>query len=82
MQAQAGGKELGKKCSEKDDGGGRLMLVHKAAVFAGNHRDSGHYMVCPDLLEYVGRKIERDASVLKQVRKAREETRLLARPSS
>lgn len=85
VQAQTGGHDKGKKTGsgrEKDEGGGRFTLVHEAAVFAGNHRDSGSYMICPDLLDYVGREIERDASVLKQVRKAREERRLLARPSS
>lgn len=84
VQAVTSGKEKGKKGAgrEKDDGGGRFTLVHEAAVFAGNHQDSGNFMICPDLLEYVGREIERDASVLKQVRKAREERRLLARPSS
>jgi hypothetical protein len=30
-------------------------------------------MVAPDLLEYVSKEVERDAAVLKQVRKAREE---------
>jgi hypothetical protein len=30
-------------------------------------------MVCPELLEYVSKEVERDASAMKHVRKAREE---------
>ena len=35
-------------------------------------------MVAPELLEYVSKEIEKDASIMKQIRKAREERRLLA----
>ena len=43
----------------------------------GRHREAGETMVSPDLLDFVAREVERDASVLKQVRKAREERRAL-----
>ena len=45
----------------------------EAAIFSGTHREFGDTMVAPDLLEYVSKEVERDAAVLKQVRKAREE---------
>ena len=57
-------------------------LLGEASVFAGTHREAGEAMVCPALLEYVATEVERDASVMEQARKAREERRLLAKGSS
>ena len=37
-------------------------------------------MVCPDLLDYVSKEVEREAAVMKQVRKAREERALAQGP--
>ncbi len=45
----------------------------EADIFTGAHRDAGSLMVSPDLLDYVSKEVERDASIMKQVRKAREE---------
>ena len=42
----------------------------------GANRDYGEVMVAPVLLDHVAKEFERDAAVLKQVRKAREERRL------
>ena len=73
----------GKNNKGGNSGGGRTSgllkvgFLDEAAVFAGAHRDSGDAMVCPLLLEYVAREVERDASVLKQVRKARDERAML-----
>ena len=53
-------------------------LLDEAAVFQGTHREHGDLMVCPALLDYVAREVERDASVLKQVRKAKEERKSAA----
>lgn len=36
-------------------------------------KGAGDVMVCPELLEYVSKEVERDASAMKHVRKAREE---------
>ena len=61
---------------DKGQGKGRFVkcgMLDEAAAFSGQHRDSGDIMVCPSLLDFVAKEIERDASVLKQVRKAREE---------
>ena len=45
----------------------------KPHIFTGAHRDSGEVMISPDLLEYVSKEVERDASIMKQLRKGREE---------
>ena len=50
-----------------------MGILDESDVFSGTHRDSGEFMVAPELLDYVAKEIERDAGVLKQLRKAREE---------
>ena len=64
--------------------GGRWQpgLVEEAAVFAGSHREWGDAMIAPDLPDYVAKEVElqRDAAVLKQARKAREERKALREP--
>ena len=71
--------EKGKKGGGKDTkGDDRAGLVEEAAVFSGIHRETGEMMVAPELLEYVSREIEKDASIMKQIRKVREERRLLS----
>ena len=57
--------------------GSRLVAAEEAAVFTGTHRDSGEAMVFPELLDFVSKEIERDASIMKQIRKAREEREIL-----
>jgi len=52
-------------------------LFDESAIFTGTSREFGDAMVCPELLTHVGSEIERDANILKQVRKAREERRAL-----
>ena len=65
----------------KGKGGGkannRFGLVDEAAVFSGSHRSTGDIMICPDLMDYVAKEVERDAQIMKQVRKAREERKAL-----
>ena len=73
-------KGEGKKKRQQKSTDVRAGLLHEAAVVAGAHQDAGDLMCSPDLLEYVGKEIEKDASVMKQVRKAREERRLLQGP--
>eukprot|EP00971_Amphidinium_carterae_P345075 6485809-Amphidinium_carterae.1 len=51
-------------------------VLDEASIFSGTHRDSGEAMVSPPLLEWVGREVEKETMVIKQVRKAREERRL------
>eukprot|EP00971_Amphidinium_carterae_P152974 3032700-Amphidinium_carterae.2 len=65
-----GDKEKGKG---KQKGGMHLGIVDEYSVFLGTHRETGEMMCAPELLEYVAREVEKDANVLKQVRKAREE---------
>ena len=48
-------------------------LMDEAAIFSGLNKDTGSAMVCPALLDHVAREVEKDAAILKQVRKAKEE---------
>ena len=58
-------------------GKGKTAGVYgESSVFAGTHNEAGDSMGAPDLFEYVAREVERYASTLKQVRKAREDRRL------
>ena len=57
-------------------------LTPESAVFMGAHRDYGDCMVSPQLLEYVAKEYEKDAAVLKSVRKSREERRLAGKAGS
>ena len=52
--------------------GGRLSLEEQQ-VFGGVTRMASTLMVCPQLLEHVKIEVERDASLAKNLRKAREE---------
>ena len=73
---ESGFNDQGK--GKRGKGGGskaRAGLLDEASVFTGTHRDSGETMICPELLDYVAKEVERDASVMKAVRKAREERR-------
>ena len=63
---------------DKGKGKGVAGLSDEAAFFTGTYREAGNAMVSPDLLEWVGKEVERDAGVLKQLREAREEKRFLA----
>ena len=76
-EGAGGEKEKGKK----GRGRGRGLLHHafidESSIFTGTAREFGDAMVCPELLSHVGPEIERDANVLKQVRKAREKRRAL-----
>jgi hypothetical protein len=48
----------------------------EAAYFTGLHRLAGEVMICPELVEWVSKEVSRDVEVAKQMRKAREESRL------
>ena len=48
-------------------------FMDEVGTSAGSHRDDRSYLFCHALFEYVARKVERDAGIQKQVRKAREE---------
>ncbi|CAK0899749.1 unnamed protein product, partial [Prorocentrum cordatum] len=66
----AGGK--GKKGAGKGAG-----LLDESLVFTGQHREAGGVMLAPEQMDFASREIERDANIMKQVRKAREERRAL-----
>ena len=56
--------------------GGRLSLEEQQ-TFGGLMRQASTLMVCPDLLTHVKTEVERDATLAKNLRKAREERELL-----
>jgi len=60
--------------ASKEKGAG--LSREEASYFTGSHRLGGEVMICPELVEWVSKEIEKDASVAKQMRKAREEARL------
>lgn len=55
--------------STKDVG----LPSYEAAIFSGSHKEFSDTMVAPSLLEHVSKEVEVEASVMKQMRKAREE---------
>lgn len=67
-----GGKSKGKGENKKTDSGGTTQ-TYEASIFSGSHKPYGDSMVALALLEYVAKEVESEASVMKQVRKAREE---------
>ena len=58
--------------------GGRLSLEEQQ-TFGGMTRLASTLMVCPQLLDHVKEEVERDASLAKNLRKAREERELARR---
>lgn len=55
--------------------GGRLSLEEQQ-TFGGLTRQASTLMVCPELMDFVKSEVERDASLAKNLRKAREEREL------
>ena len=74
------GSEGDGKKKGRGRGGGlhRFGIVDEAAVFTGAAKEDGRSMICPLLLGHVSKQVERDAGIMKQVRKAREERRALS----
>jgi hypothetical protein len=69
------------KGKPKSRGGGGFLkfgFVDEVGVITGTAREDGRMMVAPALLEHVAKQVERDAGILKQIRKAKEERRALA----
>ena len=52
--------------------------MEKMEYFLSSSKSVSESMICPPLLEWIAKQLERDANVQKQYRKAREE-RALAR---
>lgn len=52
--------------------GGRLSLEEQT-TFGGITRQFATLMICPDLLDHVKSEVEKEASLAKNIRKAREE---------
>ena len=66
----SGNKGAGEGDKKKEDD---LVYKMESAIFSGSHKEFGDVMVCPTLMDYVSKEIETEASIMKQVRKAREE---------
>ena len=64
--------------AESKAAGGRLSLEEQT-VFGGVTRLASTLMICPDLLDYVKAETEKEASLAKNLRKAREERELARR---
>ena len=64
-------KGAGKGDKKRDDHDPLYKM--ESSISSGSHKEFGDTMVCPTLMEYVSREVEAEASVMKQVRKAREE---------
>ena len=77
-QERSGGLPKGEGKGKKQKGV-RAGVLEEAAIFSGQHRDGGELMCAPELLDFVSKEVERDAGVLKQIRKAREEREALAK---
>ena len=56
----------------------QIDFVDEAACFAGTSKEDRLMLVCPLLLEFVAKEIERYTGFLKQVHKAREERSALS----
>ena len=68
----AGGKNKKGRGRGRGGAAGAFGYLDEFTAFRGQ-RETGDAMVCPTLVEWVGKQVERDANILKQVRKAREE---------
>ena len=68
-----GGKGQGSRAAYARSG----AVFHQDAVFSGLSRAKGEIMCSPALLDFVGKELERDTNVQKQLRKTEDE-RLLA----
>ena len=65
-----------KKRKEKGGKGGVGMPTDEAELFLGAGKNFTEVMLCPTLSEFVSKQLERDAAIMKQSRKAREERAL------
>ena len=61
------------KARERDPGGGNRLTLEEQYAFSGTTRTASDLMVCPELLEYVRKEVEREASFAKNLVRAREE---------
>ena len=63
----------------RGDKKGSTGASDESNIFLGQSRWHGDVMICPELLDYVSKKTEKEASVMKQAKKAREERDMAAR---
>eukprot|EP00959_Pyramimonas_sp_CCMP1952_P375917 7873612-Pyramimonas_sp.AAC.1 len=75
---QANETDKNKRGRGRGRGFAKFAFLDEASAFIGTSREDGRMMVCPDLLAHVSAMVERDAGILKALRKAREERRALS----
>ena len=73
VEGEGAGGGNDKKKGKGAKGASRVGVYDETAIFLGKHKEFGDTMVAPELLDYVSKEVEREAAVMKQVRKAREE---------
>ena len=56
-----------------------MLVSGEQQLFTGKHKEYGNVMISPELLAYVAQEAEKEVSVMRQVRKAREERALACR---
>eukprot|EP00959_Pyramimonas_sp_CCMP1952_P183046 3827746-Pyramimonas_sp.AAC.1 len=71
-------EDKNKKGRGRGRGFAKFAFLDEASAFTGTSKEDGRMMVCPDLLHHVSAMVERDAGILKSLRKAREERRALS----
>ena len=59
--------------AESSASSGQKLSIEEATAFAGTSRAGDLLMVCPQLLDHVKSVVEKDAVIMKNLRKAREE---------
>ena len=69
-------RELSRLAEEAGGGGKTAVDGDEARVFLGTTAQYGNVMICPELVSHVSKELERQSSIDKQARKAREERAL------
>ena len=64
------------KLRTHSDGGGNAGYAQERHLFLGGARTQGYALVCPALSEHVATELEKEAKILKERRKGREERQL------
>lgn len=69
-------ERLRQELSSSGNTGKAVVDLEEQEVFMGTGSTSGSIMICPDLVSFVSKELERTAAIDMQARKAREERAL------
>ena len=64
------------KSRGQDKKNSRGLALDEGEYFQGTHKTAYDNMICPALTEWIAKQADRDSSIVKQTRKAREERAL------